>query len=161
MLRGIEPVSLIWIDLKSTSYQSDFIWPCCFKEEVFSLTQAIRDKKCQCRSCLLTDRDKLRRLYNKPYINASYPIWFHLAQLVSEAKFEKIADGRQTLGELKKCIIVLHYWRIFFLFLRFSLVSIEFKYISINMSNFSSNGTWKGDTFHIYTEWLSYYCICG
>ena len=62
--------------------------------------QPIRNKNCLWRPCLLTDRDEMRKLYKGPYIDASYQVWFHLAQWFQRRrlKCEKLTDDGRTDG---------------------------------------------------------------
>ena len=50
-----------------------------FQRRVFR-NRPIRNKNCQRRPCLLTDRDKMSNLYRGPSIDAPYPVSLHLVK---------------------------------------------------------------------------------
>ena len=54
----------------------------------FFRNQAIRNKSCLWRPCLLTDRDKMSNLYREPSIDASYQVPVPFGRGVSEEKIK-------------------------------------------------------------------------
>ena len=63
----------------------------------FFRNQPIRNKNGLWRPCLLTEQDEMSNLYTGPSIDASYQVWVHLAEGVSEEKIKMWkVNGRQT-----------------------------------------------------------------
>ena len=62
-----------------TSYQVSIHLTKWFQRRIFFRNQPIRNKNCQWRPCLLTDRDKMSNCNRGPSIDASYQVSVHLA----------------------------------------------------------------------------------
>jgi hypothetical protein len=58
-----------------------------FQRRRFFRNQAIRNKNCLWRPCLLTDRDEMSNLYREPSIDASYQISVHLGKWFQRRRF--------------------------------------------------------------------------
>ena len=84
---------------KDASYQVSIHLVKWFPSRRFFRNQAIINKNCLWRKCLLTDRNKISNLYKGPSKDASYQILIYLAmQAVSEETiFQKSTNKKQEL----------------------------------------------------------------
>ena len=74
-----------------------FIRSCGFREDFFR-NQPIRNKNCLWRTCLLTDRDEMIKLYRGPSIDASHLVSVHLAMRFQKRKiFKNHQNQKQVL----------------------------------------------------------------
>jgi hypothetical protein len=80
-----------------------FIWPSGFRGKDFFRNRPIRNKNCLWRTCLLTDRDEMRKLYRGPSIDASCQVLIHLAERFQRRrlKCEKLTDDRRRTTDTK------------------------------------------------------------
>ena len=80
----------------STKFQ--FNWESGFRGEDFFRNQPIRNKNGLWRTCLLTDRDEMSKLYRGPSIDASYQVLVHLAKWFQRRRFLKIGQSETRIA---------------------------------------------------------------
>jgi hypothetical protein len=80
-----------------------FIWQSGFREFFFR-NQPIRNKNCLWRPCLLTDRNKIRNLYNEPSKDASCHVSVHLAKRL-QRRLYRIQPIRNKTCLWRPCLL--------------------------------------------------------
>ena len=86
-----------------TTFRS--IWPSCFRVEDF-LKSPIRNKNCLWWPCLLMDRDKMRKIYREPSIDASYKVSVHLAKRFQRRRFFRNQPIRNQNCLWRPCLLM-------------------------------------------------------
>ena len=66
----------------------------CFQKRRFFKYQPIRNKNCPWQPCLLSNRDAMKKLCKRPPIDASYIVWFHLAEWFQRRRFLRLQPIR-------------------------------------------------------------------
>jgi hypothetical protein len=81
-----------------------FIWPSSFREEEF-YNRPIRYKNCLWWPCLLTNWDKMSKLYRGPSKDASYQVSVHLGKQFQSRRFFRNQPIRNKNGLWWPCLL--------------------------------------------------------
>jgi hypothetical protein len=69
-----------------------------FQRKRFFRNRPIRKKNCLWWPCLLTDQNKISKLYRGPSIDASYQVSVHLAKLFQRSRFLEINQSETRIA---------------------------------------------------------------
>jgi hypothetical protein len=69
-----------------------------FQRKRFFRNRPIRKKNCLWWPCLLTDQNKMSKLYRGPSIDASYQVSVHLAKLFQRSRFLEINQSETRIA---------------------------------------------------------------